>query len=81
MIFEKLVKIFERVMPQVNTKDIVMESKLAEDIGVDSLNMLLLAITVEEEFGIRFEQDAKFETVKDICDYAELKAAAEEVSK
>ena len=76
MIFEKLVKIFERVMPQVNTKDIVMESKLAEDIGVDSLNMLLLAITVEEEFGICFEQDAKFETVKDICDYVELKAAA-----
>ncbi len=76
MIFEKLVKIFERVMPQVNTKDIVMESKLAEDIGVDSLNMLLLAITVEEEFGIRFEQDVKFETVKDICDYVELKAVA-----
>lgn len=76
MIFEKLVSIFERVMPQVNTKDIVMESKLAEDIGVDSLNMLLLAITVEEEFGIRFEQDVKFETVKDICDYVELKAVA-----
>ena len=76
MIFEKLVSIFERVMPQVNTKDIVMESKLAEDIGVDSLNMLLLAITVEEEFDIRFEQDVKFETVKDICDYVELKAVA-----
>ncbi len=76
MIFEKLVKIFERVMPQVNTKDIAMESVLTSDLGVDSLNMLLLAITVEEEFGIRFEQDAKFETVKDICDYVELKAAA-----
>ncbi len=76
MIFEKLINIFERVMPQVNTKDIAMESVLTSDLGVDSLNMLLLAITVEEEFGIRFEQDAKFETVKDICDYVELKAVA-----
>lgn len=76
MIFEKLVNIFERIMPQVNTNEIKMESILTSDLGVDSLNMLLLAISVEEEFGIRFEQDAKLETVKDICDYVELKAVA-----
>lgn len=76
MIFEKLVNIFERIMPQVNTSEIKMESILTSDLGVDSLNMLLLAISVEEEFGIRFEQDAKLETVKDICDYVELKAVA-----
>ncbi|MBE5945421.1 MAG: acyl carrier protein [Lachnospiraceae bacterium] len=76
MIFERLVNIFERIMPQVNTSEIKMESILTSDLGVDSLNMLLLAISVEEEFGIRFEQDAKLETVKDICDYVELKAVA-----
>ena len=76
MIFEKLVNIFERIMPQVNTNEIKMEGILTSDLGVDSLNMLLLAISVEEEFGIRFEQDAKLETVKDICDYVELKAVA-----
>lgn len=76
MIFEKLVNIFERIMPQVNTNEIKMESILTSDLGVDSLNMLILAISVEEEFGIRFEQDAKLETVKDICDYVELKAVA-----
>ncbi len=76
MVFEKLINIFKRVMPQVNVKDIEMGSVLTSDLGVDSLNMLLLAISVEEEFGIRFEADAKLETVKDICEYIELKSAA-----
>ena len=71
MIFEKLKKIFERVMPQVDTADIKPETVLTSDIGVDSLNMLLLAVSVEEEFDIKFEPSAKIDTVKDICDYVE----------
>ena len=51
-----------------------MDSVLATDLGVDSLNMMLLAITVEDEFKIRFNSDAKLETVKDIVDYVEAKA-------
>ena len=45
-----------------------------EKDGVDSLNMMLLAITVEDEFKIRFNSDAKLETVKDIVDYVEANA-------
>ena len=33
-----------------------------------------LAITVEDEFKIRFSSDAKLETVKDIVDYVEANA-------
>ena len=36
--------------------------------------MMLLAITVEDEFKIRFSSDAKLETVKDIVDYVEANA-------
>lgn len=74
MIFDKLVEIFERVMPQVNTADITMDSVLSTDLGVDSLNMMLLAISVEDAFNISFEAGAKLDTVKDICDYVALKA-------
>ncbi len=76
MIFDKLVEIFERVMPQVNTADITMDSALASDLGVDSLNMMLLAISVEDAFNISFETGAKLDTVKDICDYVALKTGA-----
>lgn len=71
MIFDKLKNIFERVMPQVDTSDIKPETVLTSDLGVDSLNMLLLAVSVEEEFGINFEPSTKIDTVKDICDYVE----------
>lgn len=71
MVFEKLKEIFGRVMPQCDPAPITMDSVLATDLGVDSLNMMLLAITVEDEFKIRFSSDAKLETVKDIVDYVE----------
>ena len=71
MIFEKRKKIFERVMPQVDTADIKPETVLTSELGVDSLNMLLLAVSVEEEFDIMFEPSTKIDTVKDICDYVE----------
>ncbi len=76
MVFDKLLNIFERVMPQIKTSDISMDSALASDLGVDSLNMLLLAISVEEEFGIKFEPNAKLDTVSDICQYVEVKSVA-----
>lgn len=74
MVFEKLKEIFGRVMPQCDPSTITMDSVLTTDLGVDSLNMMLLAITVEDEFKIRFSSDAKLETVKDIVDYVEANA-------
>lgn len=50
MVFEKLKDIFARVMPQCDPSTITMDSVLTTDLGVDSLNMMLLAITVEDEF-------------------------------
>ena len=66
MVFEKLKEIFGRVMPQCDPATIKMDSVLATDLGVDSLNMMLLAITVEDEFKIRFSSDAKLETVNEV---------------
>ena len=74
MVFEKLKEIFGRVMPQCDPSTITMDSVLTTDLGVDSLNMMLLAINVEDEFKIRFSSDAKLETVKDIVDYVEANA-------
>ena len=41
MVFEKLKEIFGRVMPQCDPATIKMDSVLATDLGVDSLNMML----------------------------------------
>lgn len=71
MVYDKLVEIFTKVMPATDPSKVQMESVLSSDLGVDSLNMMLLAITCEDEFKIRFESDAKLETVGDIVEYVE----------
>lgn len=69
MILTKLVDILLRVKPNVKPDSVKMESKLIADLGIDSLSMMLLAISVEDEFNIRFEGTPAFDTVQDICDY------------
>lgn len=71
MVYDKLLEIFTRVMPQVDASKINKDSVLTTDIGVDSLNMMLLAITVEDEFQIQFDSTQELKTVGDICTYVE----------
>lgn len=76
MIFDRLKEIFGRVMPQIDETNITMDSVLTSDLGVDSLNMMLLAISVEEEFDIQFESASNLNTVRDICEYVEERVPA-----
>lgn len=71
MIFDKLIDILKRIMPQVDTTKITKDSLLTTDIGIDSLNLMLLAITVEDEFNIHFDSTNELKTVGDICDFVE----------
>ena len=71
MIFDKLIEILKRIMPQVDTSKITKESVLTTDVGIDSLNHMLLAITVEDEFNIHFDSTNELKTVGDICNFVE----------
>lgn len=71
MIFDKLIEILKRIMPQVDTSKITKDSILTTDVGIDSLNLMLLAITVEDEFNIHFDSTNELKTVGDICNFVE----------
>ena len=71
MIFEKLVEIFGNVIPEVDPSEIKPESTLNEDLGLNSLTMMLLAVSVEDEFAIKFENAESLVTVQDVVDYIE----------
>ncbi|MGN0788188.1 MAG: acyl carrier protein [Candidatus Onthoplasma sp.] len=62
MIAEKLGKKPEELKP---------EQKLVEDLGADSLDLVELVMTFEDEFGISLpdEDVDKLKTIKDIVDY------------
>lgn len=77
MVYDKLLEIFENVIPEVDTAEISEESTLFEDLGLNSLTMMLLAVSVEDEFNIKFEDVEELETVGDVCRYIREKIGEE----
>lgn len=73
MIFDKLIAILQRVKPNADVSGVTMDTRLITDLGIDSLSMMLLAISVEDEFDMEFGDDTNFNTVKELCDYIEAK--------
>ncbi len=69
-VFEGLKEIFAGVKPKLDLSQVTMESKLVNDLGIDSLSMLLLSLAAEHKFQMQFASDtAPFETVGEVCDY------------
>lgn len=68
-ILEKLKEVFLTVNPKQNLDKVAMDSRLVEDLGVDSLSLLLLTLSIESEFGITLETDARFKTVGEVVKY------------
>ena len=70
--FEDLKKILDEQF-HLNGMEITKESRIKEDLGADSLDVLQMLMTIEEEHGIVIpdEELASFETVGDILNYLE----------
>ncbi|VEU82155.1 acyl carrier protein [Acholeplasma hippikon] len=74
-----LEQVIEIISDELNLdkEQIKKESRLREDLGVDSLDVVELVMRLEETFNVSVADDAaqKLETVGDIVDYlATLKA-------
>ncbi|MBE7091433.1 MAG: acyl carrier protein [Clostridiales bacterium] len=52
----------------INPEKIAMESEIVADLGADSLDMVEMMMSMEEEFGITVDEDkaAELKTVADI---------------
>lgn len=59
----------------VDEDAVTPEANLKDDLGIDSLAAVELALELETEFDVRIEDDelAKLETVQDIIDVIEAK--------
>ena len=72
MVFEKVKKI---LMDQlgVDAESISMDSAIIDDLEADSLDIVDLAMTVEEEFDVEMPDDRieDFRTVGDVVKYIE----------
>ena len=74
-VFEKLKEIIGISFPDIDVNCVTENSSLKNDLGLDSLGMMMIAILIEDHFGIKFEGELNFKTVNDICRFIEEKTS------
>lgn len=69
-VFEKVAELIAAQLP-VTADQIRPESKLVDELGADSANIMILIFDIESEFNIQVDNDAlaKVVTVDDIVEY------------
>lgn len=74
--FDRLIKVFNAVFEgEISTDGITEQARLREDIGINSIGLLYMAMAVEEEFDIKFTNDdfVNIVTVADVLSCIEGK--------
>lgn len=74
-VFSKVAELISNQLP-VKAEDVRMDSKLVEDLGADSANVMILIMDLEEAFNLEVDDDAlaSIKTVGDIVEYLEKSA-------
>ncbi len=72
MVFEKIKKILCEQL-DVEEDDITMDTNIVEDLGADSLDIVDLIMSVEDEFELEVPDDQveNIKTVGDVVNYIE----------
>lgn len=78
MIFEKLKDIIAEQL-SVDADQVTPEANIQDDLGADSLDIVDLITTIEDEFDVSIPDEAveEIKTVNDIVNYVEKNADAE----
>ena len=72
MVFEKLSQLIAEHF-SIDVEDITMDTNFMEDLNADSLDVVDIAMSLEDEFGIEFPDEdlEKVRTVGDVVKYLE----------
>lgn len=72
VVFEKVTELIINQLP-VKAEDVKLESRLIEDLGADSANLMMLIMDLEMEYDITVSDDmlTGVRTVGDIVKYLE----------
>ena len=76
--YEKLISVCTAVFDgEVDLSTVTAEANLREDLGINSIGIVYMALAIEEEFGIKFvnEDFAGIQTVQNVVDLIEKKVS------
>ena len=68
---DQLKEILGKVLPNVDIATVTEDTRLVDDLGFDSLAMMMMAMELEDAFKFKFSEFVRFETVGDVCGYLE----------
>ncbi|MBO5200768.1 MAG: acyl carrier protein [Clostridia bacterium] len=70
MIFEKITEILAEQL-SADQESMTMDTKIAEDLGADSLDLVDLLMSIEDEFGVEIpdEEVENLHTIGEVVDY------------
>ena len=71
---EKLKEIIGKVLPDTDISGVSEATRLVDELGFDSLALMMMSMEIENRFGFRFTEFVRFETVGDVCEYVSQKA-------
>ena len=66
---EVLKKWMAEVMPEIDTSNVTEDSRLVEDLHFDSLSIMMLAMKIEDEYDMCFDEPMTFKTVGEVIDF------------
>lgn len=78
MVYQQLISICNAVFDgEIDTSAITPEADLRADLGINSIGLLYMAMSIEETFGIKFanEDFSNIRTVADVVVLIEKKQA------
>lgn len=70
---ERLKEILGKVLPEVDMSTVTRDTGLVDELGFDSLAMMMMSMEIEDAFQFKFTEFVRFETVGDVCDYLECR--------
>lgn len=69
MSIDKLKEILHKVSPDCDVSTVTENTNLREDLGMDSLAMMLVSMEVEDAFNFHFDEPVDFKTVGDVITF------------
>ena len=74
-IFQELKVIVKMIKPNLDAETLTPQTRLIEDLGLDSLTILLLSFAIEKKFEFKFEGTPRFASIDEVIDYIEKHSA------
>ena len=71
----RLKEILGKVNAEIDMDSVTADTRLVDDLGLDSLAIMLFAMEIEAAFNFRFTEPVRFVTVGDVCEFLENKLA------